>query len=68
MAVATYEVKGMTCQHCVNAVSGEIAKLDGVTDVSVDLDSGKVDVTSNAPLDEAAVRDAVDEAGYELVA
>ena len=67
MTTATYEVKGMTCGHCVSAVSGEIAKLEGVTDVAVDLDGGKVSVTSAEPLDDAAVRAAVDEAGYELV-
>lgn len=64
---ATYEVKGMTCGHCVSAVSGEIAKLDGVADVSVDLDTGRVTVTSSAPLVADAVGAAVDEAGYELV-
>lgn len=67
MTTATYDVKGMTCGHCVNAVSSEIAQLPGVTDVAVDLDSGKVMVTSDAPLGVDAVRGAVDEAGYELV-
>jgi copper chaperone len=62
----TYDVKGMTCGHCVQAVSSEIAKLDGVSDVAVDLDTGKVTVTSDEPLSVDAVRDAVDEAGYEL--
>ena len=63
----TYDVKGMTCGHCVGAVSGELAKLPGVTDVAVDLDTGKATVTSENPLDTEAVRAAVDEAGYELV-
>ena len=66
MTTATYRVTGMTCEHCVNAVSGELAKLAGVTDVGVDLDSGAVTVTSERPLDTDAVRAAVDEAGYEL--
>jgi copper chaperone CopZ len=57
----------MTCGHCVNAVSSEIGKLAGVTDVAVDLATGTVTVTSEAPLDPQAVRDAVDEAGYDLV-
>lgn len=68
MTIATYDVKGMTCGHCVAAVTGELTKLDGVSDVAVDLDTGKVTVTSEQPLDTTAVRDAVDEAGYELVA
>lgn len=67
MTTAIYEVKGMTCGHCVNAVSSEIAELPGVSDVAVDLDTGKVAVTSLAPLEIDAVRAAVDEAGYELV-
>ena len=64
---ATYQVSGMTCGHCVQAVSGELGKLDGVTAVDVDLTSGKVTVTSSTALTDAAVREAVDEAGYELV-
>lgn len=67
MATATYLVKGMTCDHCVNAVSSEVRAITGVEDVQVDLPSGEVTVTSAAPLDPAAVSAAVDEAGYELV-
>lgn len=63
----TYRVEGMTCGHCVSAVSGEIASLPGVQDVGVDLGTGTVTVTSDQPLDGDAVRAAVDEAGYELV-
>jgi copper chaperone CopZ len=61
-----YTVSGMTCQHCVSAVTGELSSLDGVDAVLVDLGTGVVTVTSAAPLDEAEVRAAVDEAGYEL--
>jgi copper chaperone CopZ len=64
----TYTVKGMTCGHCVGSVSKELATLSGVTNVEVDLASGVVTVTSEQPLDRAAVREAVDEAGYELAA
>lgn len=68
MAVtSTYTVKGMTCSHCVQSVTEEISALPGVADVQVDLSSGGVTVTSEAPLEDAAVRGAVDEAGYELV-
>lgn len=62
----TYTVSGMTCGHCVTAVTDEVAKLSGVTGVDVDLASGRVQVTSDEPLDGAAVRAAVDEAGYEV--
>ena len=64
----TYDVMGMTCGHCVSAVSGELANLPGVNDVEIDLDTGKVTLTSDRPLDADAVRAAVDEAGYELMA
>jgi copper chaperone CopZ len=62
----TYTVTGMTCGHCAHAVSGELSKLDGVTNVNVDVASGAVTVTSEGPLAEQDVREAVDEAGYEL--
>ena len=66
MTTATYDVKGMTCGHCVSAVTGELERLDGVTAVDVDLETGRVTVTSDALLPDEAVRGAVDEAGYEL--
>lgn len=66
MTSTTYRVTGMTCEHCVRAVSGEVAEIEGVTDVQVDLPTGEVTVTSDAPLDTEDVRAAVDEAGYEL--
>lgn len=67
---ATYRVAGMTCGHCVKAVTEEVSALPGVTGVHVDLDpSGpsQVTVTSESTLDDAAVAAAVDEAGYEVV-
>jgi copper chaperone CopZ len=67
MTTSTYQVKGMTCGHCVGTVSGEISQLDGVTGVEVDLATGAVTVTSEATLERDAVAAAVDEAGYELV-
>ena len=66
MTTQTYTVTGMTCAHCVTAVSTEINQIPGVTDVRVDLASGSVAVTSDQPVDEQAVAAAVDEAGYEL--
>jgi len=67
MAVTnTYTVTGMTCSHCVQAVTNELSALPGVEDVRVDLASGGVTVTSEAPLADSDVREAVDEAGYEL--
>ncbi|MFM1725834.1 MULTISPECIES: heavy-metal-associated domain-containing protein [Rhodococcus] len=62
----TYLVKGMTCQHCAAAVTEEISDLSGVTAVDVDVESGRVVVQSDSPLDTVAVAAAVTEAGYEL--
>ena len=69
MTTTTYSVTGMTCGHCVAAVTEEIGKLPGVQDVAVDLvkdGASTVTVASEGPLDEQSVREAVDEAGYEL--
>ena len=62
----TYTVTGMTCGHCVSAVTAELSRLPGVDGVHVDLASGGVVVTSAAELPIEAVRAAVDEAGYVL--
>jgi copper chaperone len=61
-----YTVTGMTCQHCVNAVTEEISEIDGVRTVEVDLATGKVVVLSDQPLTDDAVSAAVTEAGYTL--
>jgi copper chaperone CopZ len=70
MTTTSYKVTGMTCGHCVNAVTSELGALDGVSGVSVDLVSGGtslVTVTSAQPLDGDVVSAALDEAGgYEI--
>ncbi|MEH0544469.1 heavy-metal-associated domain-containing protein [Streptomyces sp. B21-105] len=63
---AVYQVSGMSCGHCEGAVSGELSELAGVTSVKAVASTGEVTVVSAAPLDEEAVRAAVDEAGFEL--
>jgi copper chaperone len=65
-ATATYTVTGMSCDHCVAAVRGEVVKIDGVTGVDVDLAGGTLTVESAQPLDPDAVAAAVEEAGYEV--
>ncbi|MEV0978239.1 heavy-metal-associated domain-containing protein [Streptomyces sp. NPDC049915] len=62
-----YKVSGMSCGHCEGSVSAEISGIPGVTSVQAVAAAGEVTVVSAAPLDEEAVRAAVDEAGYELV-
>jgi copper chaperone CopZ len=70
MSTATYHVTGMTCEHCVRAVSGELKNLDGVRDVGVVLVPGgesTVTVNSEEPLPAGLVAAALDEAGdYQL--
>ncbi|MET8611795.1 MULTISPECIES: heavy-metal-associated domain-containing protein [Streptomyces] len=61
-----YKVTGMSCGHCEGSVSGEISQIPGVTSVKAVASSGEVTVVSEAPLDDEAVRAAVDEAGFEL--
>lgn len=63
----TITVTGMTCDHCVRAVTQEVEAIEGVTKVAVELDSGSVTVESDAPVTDEALRAAVDEAGYEVV-
>jgi copper chaperone len=62
--MTTYAVAGMSCQHCVDAVTREVTAVPGVTGVRVDLAAGTVEVAGTA--DDAAVRAAIDEAGYEV--
>ena len=70
MNTQTFDVTGMTCGHCVSAVSSEIQQIPGVTDVTIDLAAGgtsTVTVTSDTPVSETDVVAALDEAGdYHL--
>ncbi len=64
----TYTVTGMTCQHCVMHVAEEVSAIPGVTDVKVTLADGKLDVTSETPIDFDRIVQAVAEAGdYSVV-
>jgi copper chaperone len=62
----TWTVTGMTCGHCVSSVTEEVSEIAGVEQVAVDLPSGAVTVTSSSPLEDAIVRTAVEEAGYQV--
>ena len=66
MSTISYTVVGMTCGHCVNAVTEEVSVVPGVTTVDVDLASVGLTVTSDTPVDDDAVRAAVEEAGYSV--
>ena len=67
MSESVFTVSGMTCGHCVSSVTEEISQIDGVRNVAVELDSGRVTVTSDQPVAEGDVSAAVTEAGYTLV-
>ncbi|GGD83976.1 heavy-metal-associated domain-containing protein [Microbacterium murale] len=67
MSTNEYQVTGMSCGHCEVAIRGEVGQIAGVTDIDVTAQSGKLIVSSDQPLDDAAVLAAVDEAGYEAV-
>jgi copper chaperone len=64
MTATTYDVKGMTCDHCVRSVTEEIGAVEGVTSVDVSLADGQAVVSGDA--DPEAVRAAVSEAGFEV--
>jgi len=66
MSTATFTVTGMTCGHCVASVTEEVSEVPGVDHVDVVLETGTLTVTSVAPVDDAAVRAAVVEAGYHV--
>jgi len=66
MTTRTYSVEGMTCGHCVQSVTGEVSRIPGVSQVQVDLGARTVAVTGE-PVHDAAVRAAVEEAGYSVV-
>ena len=68
MAETTYTVTGMTCGHCAASVREEVGTIDGVRGIDVDVPTGRVTVSSDAPLDVERVRAAVEEAGYKLTA
>ncbi|SDB80481.1 Copper chaperone CopZ [Raineyella antarctica] len=68
MATNEYTVTGMTCGHCVSAVTEEVSAVDGVSDVKVDLESGRMAVTSATEVPLETIAAAVDEAGgYTVV-
>ena len=67
METRSIGVAGMSCEHCANAVRAEIGKLPGVTVIDVDVAAGTVRITGEGLPDDAALRGAVEEAGYQFV-
>jgi copper chaperone CopZ len=67
MTESVYSVSGMSCGHCESAITREVTAIPGVTSVKAVASTGLLTIGSEQPVDEAALRAAVDEAGYELV-
>lgn len=67
MTASEYQVTGMTCGHCEMSVREEVGEIAGVQDVQVSAQTGKLIVTSESEIDDAAILAAVEEAGYSAV-
>ena len=66
MSQFTFEVTGMTCEHCEHAVGSELSRLPGVQNVAADAATGRVSVTHDLPVDRSSWEAAVGEAGYKV--
>ncbi len=62
----TIKIKGMSCQHCVKSVAAALAAIDGIKNVTVELESGQATFEETKPVDERLIRERIEEAGYEL--
>jgi len=62
----TVKIKGMSCNHCVMAVTKALNGIEGIKDVKVDLAKGEATFNNEKPIDMKMIRDAVEKAGYEI--
>jgi copper chaperone len=65
--MTTVKIKGMSCQHCVMAVTKALKEIEGLQDVAVDLEKGEAAFTETKPVDKNMIKDKVKKAGYEVV-
>ena len=63
----TIKVKGMSCQHCVAAVTKALSEVEGLTDVQVNLEKGEAAFNENSPVPEQTIKDAITKIGFEVV-
>lgn len=61
------KIKGMTCQHCVAAVTKALSSIEGIDNVSVDLESGEATFEENIPVDPGTIREKIEDEGYEII-
>ena len=62
----TIKIKGMSCNHCVAAVTKALNEIEGLSDVSVNLEKGEASFEESTPIEETAIQEAVKKAGFEL--
>ncbi len=67
VGTTTFQVEGMTCDHCRNAVTTEVSAVPGVQAVTVDVEAGTVTISADQPVNQSDIAAAVDEAGYTLL-
>ena len=65
--MTTIKIKGMTCRHCVMAVTKALSGMDGIRDVQVNLETEEASFTEEKPVDLALIRERISKAGYEVV-
>jgi copper chaperone len=65
-AMTTIKIKGMTCRHCVMAVTKALGGIDGIRDVQVDLEKGEAAFTEERPVDRALIRERIVKAGFDV--
>jgi len=66
--MTTIKVKGMSCQHCVMAVTKALKEIDGLQDVAVDLGKGEATFNEAKPVDKNLIKERIEKAGYKIVA
>jgi copper chaperone len=66
MIMETIKIKGMSCQHCVMAVTKALDAIEGIENVTVDLEGGEARFDKIAPVDEETIRERISDAGYEV--
>ena len=64
--MATIKIEGMSCNHCVTAVTNALSKIDGITDVTVDLSTGEASFVEEKPVDMNIVKKNIEKAGYKI--
>jgi copper chaperone len=66
--MTTIKIKGMSCQHCVMAATKALKEIDGLQDVTVNLEKGEASFNETKPVDKDLIKEKIKKAGYEVVA